>query len=878
LSDAVVGIVVVSHSRALADAAVALAAEMLIGQRVPIEVAAGLDEHTFGTDAGQIVTAITDADTAAGGADGGGVVVLMDLGSAVLSAELALELLDDDVRERVLLCPAPLVEGLVVASVSAAGGASRAEVAAEASSGLDAKAAQLGEPARASDSGPAGVGPGSSGSGETGGVGTGAVGAASDGTGAGADTGLVASFTVTNPHGLHARPAATLAARARSFDARIELRNHTTGTGWVAATSLSKLGTLGALAGHRLDIRAEGSQAQDALDQLLALAGRAFDEQPTASVRVATPPPAAVVAVPTASRTAASGRAPADTGARHPIGASPGLGIGPAQPWPPTPTEALTSTDTSEPTADPATEWQRLTEAIDAARHNIERVRDRAAEQVGEHEAGIFDAHLALLDDPELGAAAKARVDGGEPAGAAWAAAVTEAHDAIAALPDPYLSARAADVRAVGDEVLRALRHKVGTPEALTSPDGVLVAADLTPAEAAGLDSDRVKAVLLAYGSPTAHSVILLRALGIPAVVGAGPEVLEIAAGTPLAVDGSRGELVVDPDAEALRAFADRAGALADRQREAAAHAGEPAATRDGTPIPVAANLGSVADAVTATEGGADLAGLVRTEFLFLDRDRAPDAAEQEATYRAIAAAMGGRRITLRTLDVGGDKPLSYLPMPTEANPFLGVRGIRLALARPELLAEQLLAVVRVAHDTPVDLMFPMVATLDELLAARRALDDAVTQVGRGVPPGLRVGIMVEVPAAALKAAVFAPHVDFFSIGTNDLTQYTLAAERGNDAVAALGDALDPGVLRLVEVVCAAAGDDTLVAVCGEAAADEQATAVLLGLGVRELSVTPRAVARVKQAVRAVDLPTARALATEALRAESAAAVRALVP
>jgi len=862
LSDAVVGIVVVSHSRALADAAVALAAEMLTGQPVPIEVAAGLDEHTFGTDASQIVTAITEADAGAGGPDGGGVVVLMDLGSAVLSAELALELLDDELRERVLLCPAPLVEGLVVASVSAAGGASRAEVAAEASAGLEAKAAQLGEAPTVSDSGPFEAGPVEAG---TGGLST--VEAGPDGARSGG--GLVGSFTVTNPHGLHARPAATLAARARSFDARIELRNHTTGSGWMPATSLSKLGTLGALAGHRLDIRANGNQARDALDQLLALAGRAFDEQPTAATRVATPPSTTAPPPPAA----APEQHPGDTGARAPIGASPGLGIGPAQPWPPAP--RTDPADTPRPTADPATEWHRLDAAIDAARRSIERVRGRAAEQVGEHEAGIFDAHLALLDDPELRAAARAGVDGGEPAGAAWAAAVTEAHDAIAALPDPYLSARAADVRAVGDEVLRAL---LGTPGELTSPEGVLVAADLTPAEAAGLDSDRVDAVLLAYGSPSAHSMILLRALGIPAVVGAGPAVLEIAAGTPLAVDGGRGELVVDPSAEVLRAFADRAEELAERQRQASARAGEPATTRDGTPIPVAANLGSVADAVTATEGGADLAGLVRTEFLFLDRDRAPDAAEQETTYRAIAAAMGGRRITLRTLDVGGDKPLRYLPMPAEANPFLGLRGIRLALARPELLAEQLLAVVRVAHDTPVDLMFPMVATLDELLAARRALDGAVSLVGRGVPPGLRVGIMVEVPAAALKAAVFAPHVDFFSIGTNDLTQYALAAERGNDAVAELGDALDPGVLRLIEAVCAAAGEDTLVAVCGEAAADEQATAVLLGLGVRELSVTPRAVARVKQAVRAVDLPAARALAAAALRAESAAAVRALLP
>ncbi|MDT7558609.1 MAG: multiphosphoryl transfer protein, partial [Pseudonocardiales bacterium] len=700
-----VGIVVVSHSRPLADAAVALATEMLTGQPVPIEVAAGLDEHTFGTDAAQIVTAITDAD-AGGGAGSGGVVVLMDLGSAVLSAELALELLDDELRERVLLCPAPLVEGLVVAAVSAAGGASRAEVAAEASAALAGKLAQLGEPA---GGGPADTGAVDAGAADVG-TGTAAadVGAPADsGTGTGGPrTGLTGSFTVVNPHGLHARPAATLASRARGFDARIELRNRTTGSGWVPATSLSKLGTLGALAGHQLDVRAEGSQAREALDQLLELAARAFDEQPAGTTAPRSPSRETGAA---ASRSAPGG------GPRAPIGASPGLGIGLAFPFGDTRkavTEAVPETGTDTPAEDPATEWRRLEAAMDTTRRGIERVRARAADHVGDHEAGIFDAHLALLDDPELRDGTRARIDAGQAAGPAWAATVTEAHDVIAALPDPYLSARAADVRSVGDQVLRALAGEVA--EAV-SPEGVLVAADLTPAEAAGLDRDRVDAVLLAYGSPTAHSVILLRALGIPAVVGAGPTVLDITAGTPLAVDGTRGELVIDPTAEVQRSFRDRARALAEGQRQAQGRAGEPASTRDGTPIPVAANLGSVADAVTAAAAGADLAGLVRTEFLFLDRDHAPDADEQETTYREIAAAMGGRRITLRTLDVGGDKPLSYLPTPAEANPFLGLRGIRLALARPELLAEQLLAVVRVAHDTPVDLMFPMISTLDEL-------------------------------------------------------------------------------------------------------------------------------------------------------------------
>ena len=267
----------------------------------------------------------------------------------------------------------------------------------------------------------------------------------------------------------------------------------------------------------------------------------------------------------------------------------------------------------------------------------------------------------------------------------------------------------------------------------------------------------------------------------------------------------------------------------------------------------------------------------MRTEFCFLGRSAAPTVDEQEAAYRGIAEAMSGRRITLRTLDVGGDKPLDYIPMRREANPFLGVRGIRLALAREDLLRAQLEAFVRVAHDHPVDVMFPMITTVDELLAARGVLDDAVRVVGRGEPAGLRVGIMVEVPATALKAAAFAPHVDFLSIGTNDLTQYALAAERGNEELVALADPLDPGVLALIGAAGATASDDVLVAVCGELASDDQAVPVLLGLGVRELSVAPAAVARVKEAVRSVDIPAVRGRAAASLAAPDAATVRRLL-
>jgi len=818
-----VGLVVVSHSRALARAAVALAQEMLHGRPVRIEIAAGLDDTTFGTDAGQIVAAITGADR------GAGVVVLMDLGSAVLAAGLALELLDDAARERVLLCPAPLVEGLVVAAVTAAGGARRDEVAAEAAASLAGKTSQLGTPATSGTDGPGG--------------------AAEPGE-------LVGVFTVTNAHGLHARPASRMVQAARMLDAWVALRNRTTGSAWVPASSLSKVSTLGALCGHEVEVRVSGGQAREALDHVVALAARGFDEPAD---------PAAI----TRNGRAATGGAAGRPDPQAPIAASPGIGIGPA--WS---MHAAKLDVDARSDDDPTAEWRRLQEAIAAVRRTVQRVRARAAREIGEAEATIFDAHLLLLDDADLLGDVRSRVDGGQAAAPAWATTLRRVGAELGALPDPYLQARAADVAAVGDQVLRALLGGPGGSGRDTMPIGVLVAGDLTPAEAAELDSSRVAAVVQAFGSPTAHSTILLRARGIPAVVAAGPGVLAITDGTLVAVDGTRGEIVADPPPNVQADFRARAAELARRERRALPDAASPAVTRDGVGVLVGANVGSVQDARAAAASGADLAGLVRTEFLFLGRTQAPDVDEQEAVYREIACALGGRPITLRTLDGGGDKPLRYLPMPAEANPFLGVRGIRLAMVRPGLLADQLLAMVRVAHDVPVSLMFPMISTLDELLWARRMLEDAINRAGRGEPTDLQVGIMVEVPAAALKARGFAPHVDFFSIGTNDLTQYALAAERGNDAVAGVGDPFDPGVLYLVDAVCRSG---VPVAVCGELAADERAAALLVGLGVRELSVAPRAVPTVKQAVRHLDSRDAAAVAVAALKAATADAVHSLL-
>jgi phosphoenolpyruvate-protein kinase (PTS system EI component) len=314
---------------------------------------------------------------------------------------------------------------------------------------------------------------------------------------------------------------------------------------------------------------------------------------------------------------------------------------------------------------------------------------------------------------------------------------------------------------------------------------------------------------------------------------------------------------------------------LAQRQHRARARTGEDAVTGDGVTLPVGANVGSLDDARAAATHGADLAGLVRTEFLFLGRQDAPDVEEQVVVYRKIAEALDGRRITLRTLDVGGDKPLEFLPSAAEMNPYLGVRGIRLSLAHPELLADQLLAMVRVAQQTPVSVMFPMVTTIDELLSARELLETAVTRAGGGRPAGLQVGMMVEVPAAALKSAVFARHVDFLSIGTNDLTQYALAADRNNDAVASIGDPFDPGLLQLIRATCRGAAGKASVSVCGELAADERAVPLLLGLGIDTLSVTPPAIPATKEAVRAVNTVDVQRLTDQLLDGDTAAAVRA---
>ncbi|MEG8178538.1 phosphoenolpyruvate--protein phosphotransferase [Nocardia terpenica] len=863
-----IGIVVVSHSLSLAQAAVALAAEMVHGQEVRIGVAAGLDEHTFGTDAVAVAEAIGAADS------GDGVLVLMDLGSAVLSAELALELMDSP--HEVRLSAAPVIEGLIAAAVSAAGGAALGEAAAEAENALLGKRTQLGgEQEQAAEPPPESSG-----------------------------DRIAAHFVVTNPHGLHARPAARLVAELRGLDAEVRMRNRTTDSAPVSGRSLSRIAALGILAGHEVEITATGPDASTAVDRVSALAAREFDEAGAGEFanRLGVADSSSQHADSSSRRADSSSRRAdsssrradsssrradsssrrafgrdltEDSGQKHagitsvaasrggPFPASTGIAIGPARHL-----HAAEFELPEHPAGSPGEEQERLDGAIALARNAIRESSARVGGAGGAAEAEIFQAHLLLLDDEDLREAVRRRIADGQAGATAWAHEWSTAATALERLPDEYQRARAADVRAVRDQVLAAL---LGVDAETIDGSGILVAADLTPAQAANLDPAVVAGIVLAQGSPTAHSAILARTRGIPAVVGAGPAVLDIAEGATVALDGATGRLAIDPDPAVLAEFTTRAAEQRERARAAAAAAHEPAVTMDGGIVPVAANVGSLADATAAMRAGADLSGLVRTEFLFLGREYAPSVDEQERMYRQLAEAFDGRRIVLRTLDVGGDKPLPYIAQPREANPFLGLRGLRLALAHPELLRDQLRAIVRVAADHPVSVMFPMVTTVDEVRAARGMLEEVLPQ---GV--SLDVGIMVEVPAAAAKTTVLAEHVDFFSIGTNDLTQYAAAVERGNDTVAALADPLDPGVLRLIDLVCRGAGA-TPVAVCGELAADPLAIPLLLGMGVTELSVAPPAVAATKAAVRDLDRARCSALAVRAFVCESATDVRALV-
>jgi phosphocarrier protein FPr/phosphocarrier protein len=654
---------------------------------------------------------------------------------------------------------------------------------------------------------------------------------------------ITASLRLPLAHGLHARPAAVLAQAMRPLraEATLSLRGRTANV-----RSTVSLLSLGARKDDVLRLEATGPQA--------SLVRGELERALTRAVSMGDP---AAAAMPTRKAAAKA------TGISI---ASPGIAAGPLV----NVTRRIDEVDRQG--AGPGVERKRL----DEARAGLASRLRRRAIATGGSAADILGAHLEFIDDPELLEAAYRHVAAGASAGFAWRSATGEALRALESVDDARLRARIDDLRDVEAQLLDALAGGAGGGTRPLPAGAIVVAHDLLPSQFMALDTSQLGAVCTVSTATTSHVAILAGALGLPMLTGVDPSLLALPDGTPVGVDAERGVVVVEPAAAELEELRSRMSERAARTARLTAAAALECRTADGQRIHVRANVGSLAEARAAVAAGAEGCGLLRTEFLFLDRSEPPDAGEQRAHYQEIADAMAGRPLVVRTLDAGGDKPIPFLAMPPEDNPALGLRGIRVGLWRPDILRAQLEAILSVRSPGGCRILLPMVNDAAEIEAVRALAREVAPAPHDG--PGAAIGIMVETPAAALNAATLAMHADFLSIGTNDLTQYVLAIDRTHPTLSHTLDALHPVVLGLIDSVCRAArAAGRPVAVCGGLASEPSAAPLLVGLGVEELSAVPAAVPAIKEAVRRRSFAECQTLARTALDARDAAAVRAVL-
>lgn len=531
---------------------------------------------------------------------------------------------------------------------------------------------------------------------------------------------------------------------------------------------------------------------------------------------------------------------------------------------------------------DPQSETQRLESAVAAAKKQISLIYQKALTEASKADAEIFQAHQMILEDPELLAEVKKKIET-QKVCAESAMQTTAQHfsDMMAAMKDEYFAARATDILDVGNRVLRILLGIAETPSANLKDPSVIIADDLTPSDTVMLDKSLVTGFCTARGSATSHTAILARGLGIPAVSGVGEAILGVKNATTIILDGNKGEALIDPDDETVKFFKQRIQTAATLHEAAMVHAHEPAVTLDGVTLEVVANIGNVQGAKSAVANGAEGVGLLRTEFLYLERNSLPTEEEQYEAYRAILEVFGEMPVILRSLDVGGDKEIPYMGLKAESNSFLGQRALRLCLVRPDIFKPQLRAALRASVGHNLKIMFPMVATSYEVREARKILVECMDELkaeGKPFAEDIEIGIMVEIPSAALVADQLAKEVDFFSIGTNDLSQYTMAADRTNPNVAELSDAFFPAVLRLIrDVIKAAHAEGKWVGMCGELAGEPLAAPILLGLGLDEFSMNPPVVPLVKQILRGLNAEEMKKLAEKALLLETPKEIQAFV-
>jgi len=530
----------------------------------------------------------------------------------------------------------------------------------------------------------------------------------------------------------------------------------------------------------------------------------------------------------------------------------------------------------------PEEELKRLNTAISTAKEQIDSIYEKALKESSDADAEIFQAHRMILEDPELLAGVENKIKNQDKsAELAMQETGQSFSDIMAAMSDEYFAARATDILDVRNRVLRILLGIAESPTTALKEPSVIVADDLTPSDTVLLDKTLVIGFCTSRGSATSHTAILARGLGIPAVAGVGDEVLSQKNGTKVILDGTKGIAIFAPGKELIDEYRQRIIAANIIRKEAMKNAKEPARTKDGKRIEVVANIGNVDGAKSAVENGAEGVGLLRTEFLYLERTKLPTEEEQFQVYRDILDVFGDMPVILRTLDVGGDKEIPYMGLEVESNSFLGQRALRLCLVRPDIFKPQLRAALRASAGYNLKIMFPMVATVSEVRAARKVLDECAAELekeGVQMAAEIEIGIMVEIPSAALVADQLAKEVDFFSIGTNDLSQYTMAADRTNPKVAELSNAFFPAVLRLVrEVIRAAHKEGKWVGMCGELAGEPLALPILLGLELDEFSMNPPMVPLAKQIIRNLDTREMKEIADQALELESPADIQAFI-
>ncbi|HUO97601.1 MAG TPA: phosphoenolpyruvate--protein phosphotransferase, partial [Rhizomicrobium sp.] len=665
--------------------------------------------------------------------------------------------------------------------------------------------------------------------------------AAAKGTSTSAGAAVTRELTVGAAHGLHARPAAQVSAAARRFDADITL---SVAGRKASAKSAVALMALGVRCNDRVTLTASGGDAREAIDAVAPVIEAKGEETLVAATQPA----------------AESRRQMKD--ALCGIGAAPGIALGCAAHL------RVADLPVEEAGAGIAHETSELRRAQAEVRSRLERLAasgDRARRD-------ILSAHVALLDDEALTHAALALIETNKSAAFAWRKAVRGAAEALEKIADERMRERAGDLIDLERQVIAALGGNAPRPAVAIPERAILIADEILPSDLAGLEASRLAGLVMARGGPTSHVAIMAAGMGLPALVGAGRGVLGIADGTQVLLDADAGVLYLKPDQILIGKANEAAAAAAERKARVLSHAGRDCRTADGTRIEVFANLGKGADEAAAAVGlGAEGCGVLRTEFLFMDRTAPPGEDEQYAAYKAIAEALGGRPFILRTFDFGGDKPVPYLSFPPEENPALGIRGIRGAALWPDLVRTQLRAAVRAGSS----IMLPMITARDEIAAARATVAAICRELSLPEP---RLGAMIETPSSALLADQLVQEADFLSIGTNDLTQYTLAIDRGHRLLAGRLDGLHPAVLRLVaRTADAANAAGKPVAVCGGIAADPLAAPLLVGLGVGELSVPAPVIPNLKAAIAGLRIGECRALAREALALDSAAAVRALV-